>query len=109
MDIYALSQAGQMTFLESYVYYRNTLGMVNPEAFKLIGRALCYAGSPQWGLSILLEAQRHCAQDPEVYYHLAQGYYRLNQPKDAQLMLHQALMMQPAYIPAQDLLAEIKA
>jgi hypothetical protein len=109
MDVFALCQAGQMAFLENYVFYRQSLAMVNPEAYKLIGRALCYAGSAQWGLNILLEAQQHCPQDPEVYYHLAQAYFSLNEPKDAKLMLHQAIIMQPAYMPALDMLANMTA
>lgn len=104
MDIYALSQASQMTFLENYLHYRNMLGMVNPEVYKLMGRSLSYAGSPQRGLALLLEAQRICAQDPEVYFHLGQVYHRLKQFKEARLMLQQTLMMQPTYVPAQDLL-----
>ncbi|MEB3205711.1 MAG: hypothetical protein VKK59_00005 [Vampirovibrionales bacterium] len=109
MDVFALCQAGQMAFLESYVSYRQSLAMVNPEAYKLMGRALCYAGSTQWGLGILLEAQQHCPQDPEVYYHLAQAYCSLNNPKDAQMMLHQAIIMQPAFTPALDMLANMTA
>lgn len=106
-DVAFLIAAGQLNYLENYLGYLEFLGQLNLEAFKLVGRALMYAGWQQRAGPILMQGQKACPHDPEVYYHLAQYSLLQNAPADARLLLKQCLMINAHYTPASELLAQV--
>ncbi|MDH4379340.1 MAG: hypothetical protein QE263_05495 [Vampirovibrionales bacterium] len=103
-DVYALAEAGQGALLDNVLACAPILLQINPEAPKLMGRSLLYARHFSKALELLLLGQRTLPQDSEVYFHLGQCYSALNDTLQARRCLHQCLMINPDYKPAQWLL-----
>lgn len=103
-DVAYLVQANQLQMLDNLLSYTDFLAQLNPESYKLIGRALFHSGLRQQAGPLLMRGQKVYPQDPEVYYHLAQFHCANEDFAVARLMLNQALLINPHYVPARDLL-----
>lgn len=113
-DIGHLIQAGQMLFAENIMNYGDFLAQLNMESAKFIGRALLNASDEHPELLeraelFLLKGQKILPNDPEIYYHLGQLRFALDQQDEARLMLNQCLLISPSYTPAKELLDRLAA
>lgn len=109
-DISNFLLADCKAYVKSAISYANELGQINLESPKFIGRALLNSDKPEWleeAGKLLLLGQKLLPNDPEVYYHLAQARIKQKETKDAILMLKQALMINPTFMPAQDLMVTL--
>lgn len=109
-DISNFMKAGCQDFLENALTYATELAQINLESPKFLGRALLNSDDPNWleeSIRLLMLGQKLLPNDPEVYYHLAQAKLRQQENRDALLMLKQALLINPGFMPAQDLIAQI--
>lgn len=103
-DIMNLAKAGQLAMVGNIVMHAQLMSEINYEAYKFIGRALLYSGMIQEASRFLLLGQRLLPNDPEVYYHLGQYYDMTQQFDEAKVVCQQCLMMNPTYLPAQEML-----
>jgi tetratricopeptide (TPR) repeat protein len=108
-DISNLLRAKCWAYLENITCYFDYLAQINPEVYKLSGRSFLNEGKMIVAHKLLSQAQHYLPQDPEIYYHLGQYYEACQSPTEAVLMLKQAVMMNPTYGPAKELLEKLQA
>lgn len=93
--------------LNAFLSYVESLSQVNPELFKLVGRALLFAGESDTAYALLQRALAVNPMDAEVYYHLGQWYALQGRVAEGIAVLKQNQWIAPNYVPAADLLAEL--
>lgn len=106
-DLMMLCDAGRYTLIDGVLNYLPFLSQINPEAYKLAGRALMNKGHTVQAKQLLELGQSTMPQDLEVYFNLAQCLVQCQNKPRAILMLKQALLMNANYQPAQKLLQEL--
>jgi len=106
-DIGQLIRAQQFEFAENLISCNEVLANINLETYKFIGRALLHNGFVRQSKSYLMKSQSIIPNDPEVYYHLAQYHYQMNEYDEAKKMATKCLYLNANYTPARQLLLKI--
>jgi tetratricopeptide (TPR) repeat protein len=103
-DVYRFGQLKAYDALDNVLAYVVSFAMLNPEVYKLAGRALMFNGFQVQARPLLEQAIRNNPLDAESYFHMAQFYLTNRLPERAHLLLRQVLLMNPTYSPAEALL-----
>jgi tetratricopeptide (TPR) repeat protein len=106
-DVYRFGQLKAYDALDNLLAYVVSFAMLNPEVYKLAGRALMFNGFQVQARPLLEQAIRNNPIDAESYFHMAQFYISNRLPHRACLLLRQVLLMNPTYTPAHALLKNL--
>lgn len=106
-DISYFLQADKNDYAENLITCDEFFASINPEAYKFIGRALMNNGYPNLAANYYLKSQELIPQDPEIYFHLAQYSYQLNDIQNVKEMIYKCLELNRNFVPAQLLLEKL--